>query len=100
MNKILLAGFAAALIGAVFAPTSNAFGTLRTSSISVTSPVFIETDVSTPVLIERDVTVPVMIDRTQSWPTIINRPVTMPVILDDRDHLVQFDSPVMRFGLF
>lgn len=99
MNKILLAGFAAAFIGAVLAPASNAFETY-TSSFTVTSPVYVERSVSTPVLIERDFTAPVMIDRTHSWPAVIDRPVTMPVIIDDRDHLVQFDSPVLRFGLF
>lgn len=100
MNKILLAGFAAAFIGAMLAPASNAYGTW-TSSYTVSSPVFIEREVSTPVLIERELTAPVMIDHTYSSPVIIDRPVMMPVrILDDRDHLVQFDSPVLRFGLF
>ncbi len=111
MNKVVLAGLAAAMLGAFLAPVSNACDNLHTSSFTVSSPLscdpcatgttVIDNQISSPVLLERDLTAPVLIDNTYSLPSVIDRGVTMPVLIDGgRNHLVDFDSPVIRFGLF
>jgi hypothetical protein len=113
MNKVVMAGLAAAFLGGLFAPVSQACDTVQHSSFTVTSPLTVdacdpctsaplvlEKQVAAPVLVERELTAPVVIDRSYSLPTVIDRPVSMPVIIEDDDHLIDFDSPILRFGLF
>lgn len=111
MNKVVLAGFAAAMLGAFLAPVSNACDNLHTSSFTVSTPlscdpcatsssVLLEKQVAAPVLIDRDLTAPVLIDNSYSLPAVIDTGVSMPAIIERDRHLIDFDSPVLRFGLF
>lgn len=102
MNKVVFAGIAAALMGVVLAPMSNACDSVKSSSFTISTPLSCDpcSSVSHPVLIERELTAPVLIDNTYSLPAVIERSTTMPVLIEDRDHLVDFSSPILRFGLF
>ncbi|MBY0551807.1 MAG: hypothetical protein K2W95_31275 [Candidatus Obscuribacterales bacterium] len=114
MNKLVMAGLAAAFLGALFAPVSNACDDLHTSSFTVSSPVTIdacdpcataaplvlERQIVAPVLVEHEMTSPVIIDRSCSSPGVLERNVSMPVLLERDNNLIDFDSPILRFGLF